>query len=150
MEEQMPCDAVNFKYILIAGAGAWILGFIYYTVLSKPWKAAMTAAELAACENRDNVWMPFALCLVANIFMAYMLDALLHYVAPGVINARAGIISAFFIWLGFIVTPMIVNAAFSMRKPMLTAIDSGYWLLALVLQGALLGGLASGEIKLPF
>lgn len=146
----MTFDAVNFKHIIVAGIAAWILGFIYYSALSKPWRAAMSAAEIAACENRDNKWLPFVLCLAGNLFMAYMLAALLHYVAPGVVNARAGIISAFFVWLGFILTPMIVNAAFSIRKPMLTAIDSGYWLLALVLQGALLGAFSSGEIKLPF
>jgi hypothetical protein len=146
----MTFGAVNFTHTIIAGAAAWILGFVYYSALSKPWKAAMSAAEIAACEKRDNPWVPFVLCLAGNIFMAYMLGVLLNYIAPGVANLRAGVITAFFIWLGFIVTPMIVNGAFTLRKPALTAIDSGYWLLALMLQGALIGALGSGEIKLPF
>ena len=44
---------------------------------------------------------------------------------------RGGVISGFFVWLGFVITTMGVNHAFGGAKPMLTLIDGGYWLAVL-------------------
>jgi len=59
----------------------------------------------------------------------------------GPVTVRSGIISGALIWLGFVITTIAVNNAFQRRKPMLTVIDGGHWLLALVVQGAVLGWL---------
>jgi hypothetical protein len=49
------------------------------------------------------------------------------------------VISGFLVWLGFVITTMGVNHAFSGAKPMLTLIDGGYWLAVLIIQGAVIG-----------
>jgi hypothetical protein len=46
-----------------------------------------------------------------------------------------------FLWLGFVVTTIAVNYAFGGRKPMLIVIDSGHWLLVLLLMGAIIGAM---------
>ena len=43
-------------------------------------------------------------------------------------SVRAGLISAVVLWVGFVLTTMTVNNAFTMRKPTLTVIDSLHWL----------------------
>jgi hypothetical protein len=50
-----------------------------------------------------------------------------------------GVVSGFFVWLGFVVTSQVVNHGFSGQRLMLTVIDSGHWLAALVIQGAIIG-----------
>ena len=52
---------------------------------------------------------------------------------------RNGIISALFIWFGFVLTTIVVNNAFARRKYTLSAIDAGHWLAALVVIGAVVG-----------
>jgi hypothetical protein len=49
------------------------------------------------------------------------------------------LISAAFIWFGFVLTTVTVNNGFSMRKPMLTVIDSLHWLGVLLIIGAIVG-----------
>ena len=50
-------------------------------------------------------------------------------------------ISGLFCWFGFVITSMVVNNSFAMRKPMLLAIDGGYWLVVLTLMGATIGAM---------
>ena len=44
---------------------------------------------------------------------------------------RSAVISALFVWVGFVVTTMLVNNAFAGRRYALTAIDAGHWLVVL-------------------
>ena len=53
-----------------------------------------------------------------------------------------GIVSAIFVWLGFMLTSMAVNNAFTGRKIMLTLIDAGHWLGVMLILGAVLGAFA--------
>jgi hypothetical protein len=55
-------------------------------------------------------------------------------------RARQGLISGALCWLGFVVTTIASNNAFSNRKAMLSVIDSVAWLGALLIIGAILGG----------
>ena len=49
-------------------------------------------------------------------------------------------VSGAFIWLGFVITTMVVNYAFHGARHALTLIDGGHWLGVLLIQGAILGG----------
>ena len=68
--------------------------------------------------------------------MALMLAGLMGHI--GDVTVRGGVISGFFVWLGFVITTMGVNHAFGGAKPMLTLIDGGYWLAVLLIQGAVI------------
>ena len=57
----------------------------------------------------------------------------------GDVSIRGGLISAFFVWVGFVITTMGVNHAFSGANPRLTAIDGGHWLAVLLVMGAIIG-----------
>jgi hypothetical protein len=49
------------------------------------------------------------------------------------------VISAFFVWIGFVLTTVATNHAFEGMKPVVTAIDAGHWLAVLILMGAIVG-----------
>jgi hypothetical protein len=51
-----------------------------------------------------------------------------------------GVISGALCWLGFVITVMLVNNAYALRDERLLLIDGGYWLLVLILMGAIIGG----------
>jgi hypothetical protein len=63
------------------------------------------------------------------------------HLGPGQVTLRNAIVSALFLWLGFVVTTMAVNNAFGQRKASLTIIDGIHWLGVLVIQGAIIGAM---------
>jgi hypothetical protein len=79
----------------------------------------------------------FAIGIVALFIMALMLAGVMAHL--GDVTIRGGVISGFFVWLGFVITTMGVNHAFSGASTKLTLIDGGYWLAVLLIQGAVIG-----------
>jgi hypothetical protein len=134
--------SVNFLSVLIAAVAAWIFGGVYYTALSKPWLTAQgktleqCQAEQAGKPGAAKA-VPFILAFVGELIMAWALYGILLHL--NMFTLRAGIISGLLCWFGFVLTTMTVNNAFCGRKPMLTVIDSGAWLGAFVIIGAVLG-----------
>ena len=61
--------------------------------------------------------------------------------APDHVTVKNGIISALFLWLGFVVTTIFVNNAYPGRKYILSVIDSIHWLGVLVIEGAVIGAI---------
>jgi len=139
----MPVMSVNFISILVAAVAAWILGAIYYTVLRDPWLAAQ-GKTLEQCKaeqagkSKAAMFVPLVLVFVAAFIMSWVLFGIMRHI--GAFTVRAGVISGAFVWFGFILTTISTNNAFQGKKTMLTVIDAGYWLLSLLLIGAILGG----------
>jgi hypothetical protein len=69
--------------------------------------------------------------------MAYMFAGVLGHL--GQVTPRNGVITGLFLWVGFVITTLIVNYVFQNQKPMLTVIDGGHWLGVLLIEGAVIG-----------
>ncbi|MDQ8729685.1 DUF1761 domain-containing protein [Bradyrhizobium sp. LHD-71] len=141
---------MNFFIMLGAAVCAWLFGAMYYGTLGKAWVAAQgSTMEEFKAKQADNVGkisaqIPFVLALIAELIMAYVLYGLMKHVAhTGPLTVWNGLISGAFIWLGFILTSIAVNNAFTGRKVMLTVIDAGHWLGVTLIIGAILGAFAS-------
>ena len=133
---------INYVAIIAAAVASWLAGAVWYGVLGKQWLAALgwTEADVAGPDGKRRMPMgPMILSFVAALIMAFMLSGLMGHVGP--ISVRSGIISGALVWVGFVATTIAVNNAFQKRKAMLTVIDGGHWLFALVVQGAVLGAL---------
>ena len=132
----MSFTGVNYVAVIIATLAGFGLGMVWYMVLSKPWMDAVGKTESDMPRGPAQV-VPFAIAITALFVMALMLAGLMGHI--GDVTIRGGVISAFFVWLGFVITTMGVNHAFSGAKPILTVIDGGYWLGVLLIQGAVIG-----------
>jgi hypothetical protein len=134
---------INYVAILAAAVAAWLAGAVWYGILGKQWVAALgwTEADMMGPDGKRRMPVgPMVLSFVAALIMAFMLSGLMgHLGAPSV---RSGVISGALLWVGFVITSIAVNNAFQKRNAMLTVIDGGHWLLALIVQGAVLGLLA--------
>jgi len=131
---------INYLGILAAAVAAWLAGAVWYGILGKQWLAALgwTEADMMGPDGKRRMPVgPMVLSFVAALIMAFMLAGLMGHLGPPTV--RSGIISGALVWLGFVITSIAVNNAFQRRKAMLTVIDGGHWLLALVVQGAVLG-----------
>jgi hypothetical protein len=114
---------------------------LWYGVLSKQWQAAVgkTSEEL---QVSAGFAVPLITTFIAELVMAWVLAGVLAHLLKGGVPAtlRNGMMSAAFIWLGFVATTIASNNAFQGAKRSLAAIDSGHWLGVLLIQGAILGG----------
>ena len=134
----MPLDQVNWIAVLISAFAGYAIGAAWYMSLAKPWMAAagLTEEMIKGKDGKQNP-LPFVVAGIANLVMAVMLYGILVHVGDP--TPWRGIISALFIWLGFVITTMSVNHAYQMKPARLTIIDGGHWLVNLLVQGAILG-----------
>src|SRR5207302_11481436 len=81
---------------------------------------------------------PFVIAFAAALVMAWVLAGIMGHL--GQLSIKNGVISGAFCWLGFTIPAMTANYTFGRRRPLLLLIDGGYWLAALVVMGAIIGG----------
>jgi hypothetical protein len=138
-EAAMAFAGMNYLAILVAALAGWLFGAVWYGVLGTRWMAAIgkTADELRPGGKMPV--LPLIFAVAANVVMAYILAGVISHLGPGQVTVRNGVVSAAFVWLGFVLTTMTVNNTFAQRDLRLLAIDGGHWLLVLVIMGAVIG-----------
>jgi len=139
----MTFAGINHLAVLIAAVAAWLASAAWYMSLCKVYAAALgkTAEQAAADRKKPGAFLPFIYAFVANIVIAWMLAGVLGHLGPGQVTLGNGVISAAFLWFGFILTTMTVNYSFSGRNRRLLLIDAGNWLIVLLVIGAVVGGI---------
>lgn len=132
---------VNYLAVVIAAVVAWLAGAGWYMAFGKSWMAALglTPEKMQEAKRRPGAYRPFVYAFIANLVMAWVLAGVLFHI--GALSLRAGVISAALCWVGFVITTMWVNNSFARRDSRLLAIDGGYWLVALLLMGAIIGAI---------
>jgi hypothetical protein len=98
---------------------------------------------MAEDRKKPGAFLPYVYALVANVIIAWMLAGLLAHLGVGQVTPRNGIISAVFLWFGFVLTTMTVNYSFSGRDRRLLFIDLGNWLIVLLVIGAVIGAIGA-------
>jgi len=126
---------INYLAVVVAAVAGFLLGWGWYSVFGKVWMAGLGKSK-DDCDKPMPV-VPLVIAAVACLVMAYMLAGLMGHISQ--VSVRGGVISAFFVWIGFVLTTVATNHAFEGMKPVVTAIDAGHWLAALVLMGAIIG-----------
>jgi hypothetical protein len=116
---------------------AFIFGGIYYRLLSERWMKAVGLTQKNKLKRGART--PLLIAIVAELVMAWVLAGLIGHFGPGQVTIKNGVVSGAFVWLGFVVTVIVVNNAFGMRKPVLSVIDAGHWLGVLLIMGAIIG-----------
>ena len=136
----MSLAGLNLWAVLVAAIASFAFGAAWYGVLGKPWMAALgkTKEQLLGPSGKPRP-LPLVLAFVADLVIAYVLAGAVGHLGPGQVTLRNGLISAVFLWAGFVATTIAVNNAFSGRKATLTLIDSGHWLAAMLVAGAVIG-----------
>jgi Protein of unknown function (DUF1761) len=129
---------VNYWAVLAAAFAAFMLGNVYYMALSKQWMAAHGfQKEVMQANFAKHSMRPMVICFLATYVMSFMLYGILTHMPH--FDIRNGIISGVLLWIGFVATTLAVNYGFGMKGFKAYLIDSGHWLLSLVLQGWILG-----------
>lgn len=130
----MSFGGMNYLAIIVAAIGAFAFGAAYYGVLSKPWIKAV---------RRDPSGMSMSAALfnsfICELVMAWVLAGVIGHLGEGQATLWNGVVSGFFIWLGFIATTTAVNQRYEGYGWDLTLIDWGHWLGVMIIMGAIIG-----------
>ena len=134
---------INYLAVVVAAVAAWLGSAVWYMSLSRLYVTALgkTPEQMAADRKKPWAFLPFVYAFVANVIIAWMLAGVLGHLGPGQVTLRNGVVSAAFLWFGFILTTMTVNYSFAGRDRRLLLIDTGNWLIVLIVIGAVIGGI---------
>jgi hypothetical protein len=135
----MSFSGINYWAVLVAGALGFILGGVWYRLLAEPWKAAhgFSTQQIRAHHGKGAAPWPLVIALAGDLIMAGILAGVIGHL--GAVTVKNGVISACFLWFGFVFTTLTVNNTFGMRSYKLVLIDGGHWLASLILMGAVIG-----------
>ena len=122
--------------VLVAAAGSWVFGAIWYMALAKPWVEAAGIKVDAKGRPEGGSALPYILSAVAMILVAGMMR---HIIAEAQIDTLIkGLMVGFGIGL-FMISPWImINNAYGMRPFKLTLIDGGYATIGCAIIGFIL------------
>ena len=135
----MAFAGMNYLAVFVAALAGFGVGAVWYGVFGKAWLDALCKSEDDIKGSGAAQALPFVTGLVADLVMAIMLAWLMGHL--GNITIHGGLITGLFVWVGFVITTMGVNHAFSGASPKLTAIDGGHWLAVLLVMGAIIGAI---------
>lgn len=132
----MMFDGINLIAAGAAAVASFVVGALWYGIFGKAW---MEAADLGEAQTRpDRVTM--ATAFLCQLVMAVIFAGIIYH--AGETTIRTGIISAVMVWVGIVMTTLIVNHRLQSRPWSLTAIDGGHWLAVLLVQGVVIGSLS--------
>ena len=133
--------AVNWLAVVLATVASFAFGAVWYMGLSKQWLAA-----LGKTKDELNVgYTPFIWSVVVELIMAYFLT-LLTPALIGEVTVVGGAIVGAHMWLGFVITSLIMNHRYEGLKWSLTVIDGLHLLGVLLIQGVVIGLFGSGVV----
>ena len=135
----MAFAGVNYLAVILAAIASFVFGGIWYGAFSKQWMAALGKSRDELTQSSGSIPWPLIIAFVAELVMAIMLAGAIGHLGADQVTLWNSVVTAFFIWLGFILTTLLVDHAFQMQPRHLTAIDSAHWLGVILIQGAIIG-----------
>jgi len=134
--------SINYWAVLVAAIVSMGIGSLWYGVLFvKPWMRMMGYTEESMKGMRMTPKKAMTLQFIVSLIMAYVLAYFV--IVAGAFDSLsvwgAGVATAFWIWLGFIV-PITIGIVLWENKPWkLWFINASNYLVTLLIMGAILG-----------
>jgi hypothetical protein len=121
--------------ILASAVLQWILGAIWFSPLlfAKPWKAMVYPT---GAPQKNSMAAGMIVSFIGSLILSFVLAHFIFW--AGASTLQWGAMIGFIAWVGFIVAPLSASHIYEGRPFNLFAINTGYWLVAIVATGALL------------
>lgn len=136
---------INYLAVLVAAVSNMVIGFLWYGPLfGKTWSQLMGWGELTPeqlAEKQKKARPAYVISFLGALLMAYGLAHALIFGSAytHIFGISGGLIGSFWYWLGFVV-PVTVGTVLWDGKPWkLWFINVGYWLVTMLVMGAILG-----------
>jgi hypothetical protein len=126
----------NHLALLVAALILWLLGAVWYSpaLFAKPWMASLGIRPETA--NRKTMIPGMISSFIGDLLLALVLAHI-----TGWANATTfgwGAFIGALVWLGFFAAPAFPQGLYENRPFRLFAINTGYWLVGLIIVGGML------------
>ncbi|SMY07225.1 DUF1761 domain-containing protein [Flavimaricola marinus] len=123
--------------VLVAAAGSWVFGAVWYMTLAEPWMEAAGIPRGADGKPQGNGSpLPFVLSAICMILVAGMMRH--TFQMSGIDTVGKGLASGLGVGLFFIAPWIMINNAYGMKPFKLTIIDGGYAVIGCAIIGTIL------------
>lgn len=130
---------LNWVAILVAAIAAFIFEALWFSVFMNEWLAGIgRTREWVMSASGVTPAVQYATAIICSIIAAAVLSICIQ--ASGEQTVRRGVLCAVVLWFGFIATSWAKAYIFEVRTLQIYAIYTGYYLIELVLMGAIVGG----------
>ena len=131
----MPSVDINYWAVIVAALVNMVVGALWYTrsLFGNQW------AKLIGIKHEDmrkTGNSGIAVSIVTSLVTAFILAHFVSYAGDS--NFGDGLVTGFWLWLGFVATMMASAYVFEGRSWKLWQINAGYWLVVLLINGGLL------------
>ena len=130
---------INWLAVIVAAVVNMVVGFVWYSpaLFAKEW-SKLTGRKM---DEMGNGTPGYVLTTLGALVQAWILAHFVAYVAyfyPTYSKASVGLLTALWAWIAFVAIPIGVNTIFEGRRKKLWAINTGYFLVVLLINGVLL------------
>lgn len=132
---------VNFLAVLVAAIAAHIVGFLWYGPLfGKKW---MQLTNLTEKDKEKSKQKGMAKVIVGSFLGTLVMAGVLAFlVGLAGVTVTNGLMLGFLTWLGFLATSQMGMVFWENKPWALYALQTGHYLISLLLMGAILGAWA--------
>jgi len=127
---------INYLAVLVAALANFVIGFLFHGPLfGKTW---MRLANVTPTGNEkfSDMYGQMFWNLVANFVFAYVLAQMINF--TGVVGVSKGLIFAFWVWLGFVVTSSSMEVIWMKRSYKLWLFELSASLVSILAMGAII------------
>ena len=127
---------MNFNWwaILVVTLIQFFLGALWYSLLfAKPWMALTGHTK---GEKPTGIVFAMSSSFIGGLILSFILAHVIYW--SGANTLHRGAFVGFICWLGFMAAPLFAETNYEKRPYKLFAINSGYWLVAMLISGVVL------------
>jgi hypothetical protein len=128
---------LNWVAVLVAAIVSFLFEALWFSVFMNDWLAGVGRTREWLVASGLNPSIQYATAIVCSIIVAAVLSICIQ--ASGEQTARRGVLCGAVIWFGFIATSWAKAYIFEVRTLQIYAIYTGYYLIELILIGAIVG-----------
>jgi hypothetical protein len=136
MESMHHLPLTNPWAILVSAVIQWILGAVWYSpvLFAKPWMAMLKITPDP--DKRKSMIFGMISSFIGSLILSFVLWHMINW--AGATSYAGGAFVGFLNWLGFIAAPNFAQGIYEGRPVKLFLINSGYWLVGILVTGGLL------------
>jgi hypothetical protein len=127
----------NYLAIVVAAVACFLLEAAWYSFFLQGWLNGIGRTQAWLMSQGVNPALQYGTALISAAVIATAISCVTQLTGPQ--TTLRGIKAAALLWLGFVVTTWATEYVFEVRTYMLFAINMGFWLLGMVLMGAIVG-----------
>ena len=127
----------NYLAILVAAVACFLLEAGWYSIFLQPWLNGIGRTSQWLTSSGVNPALQFAVALASEAVIAAAISCLTQLTGPQTL--LRGIKVAALLWLGFMLPALSLEYVFEVRPWSLLGINAGFWLIGMILMGAIVG-----------